>query len=99
MKIIGNVGDFFGKENRGADIELEGETGWGPCYESLGGTIRIKGVAGHELGMYSVSGKLYVDGVMRSRGDYYTPAYRHEIYVNGKFIPKDGYSQDVKKWD
>lgn len=87
VKIKGNVGNFFAFQNKG-NIELNGECGWRPCYEILGGIVTINGTAGHGLADYAHNGKIFVNGNIRSVGDYYTTAFYHEIFLNGVKLPK-----------
>ncbi|MBI2146809.1 hypothetical protein HYU22_05730 [Candidatus Woesearchaeota archaeon] len=89
LVVLGNVGKFFAYQNSGADVQLDGECGWRSCYEVSDGRVTINGTAGHALGEYARGGKIFVNGKIRSIGSYYTEAYGHEIFNNGKLVPKE----------
>ena len=91
MNVIlrGNVGSFFAAENKGADVRLDGECGWRPCYGIISGEVTINGIAGYELAAGARGGKISVNEEIRSVGAYYTSAFDHELYLNGVMLPKE----------
>ena len=93
VTIQGNVGAFFAQENQGAEITLEGECGWRPCYDMKAGSVTINGIAGHDLAAYADgAAKIAVNGTIRSIGGPYTTAFSHEIYNDGILLPKESLS-------
>lgn len=91
LKITGNVGNFFASRSK-SNIQLNGECGWRPCYGLSGGIVKINGIAGHDLASNAYNGKIFVNGDIRSIGNYYSPAYSHEIFINGIMIPKEEFN-------
>ncbi len=89
ISIEGNVGNFFGAQNNGSIIKLNGECGWRSCFGHVKGETTINGEVGHDLCDGANGGKIYINGNIRSIGSYYTTAYGHSIYHNGKLIPKE----------
>lgn len=89
LHLQGNVGGFFAAGNAGAEIILDGECGWRPCDSIQNGMVTINGVAGHELATCAGGGKIFVNGILRSIGELYTTAFNHEIYHQGKLLPKE----------
>lgn len=87
IKVKGNVGNFFAKRSS-CDIELNGECGWRSCYGLSGGVVKINGTTGHDLAEDAKNGTICVEGEIRSIGSYYTAAYKHEIFLNGRKMPK-----------
>jgi hypothetical protein len=89
VNINGNVGNFFGIENRGASLGLFGECGWRAFYGFLGGEANVEGTVGHGTATYARGGTISVNGPIRSIGGPYTTAYHHTIIHNGERLPKE----------
>jgi hypothetical protein len=89
ITLIGNVGNFFAAGNNGADITLNGECSWRPCYKMHDGRVTINGTSGHDLAVYATKGDIFVNGHLRSIGYEYTDAIKHNIYHNGKLMSKE----------
>ncbi len=88
LVVCGNVGRFFAYKNSGADVELNGECGWRPCYNMSDGRVTINGIAGHDIGTYAYGGQIFVNGIIRNIADTYTEVHKYEIFHNRTLVPK-----------
>lgn len=67
LVVEGDVGDYFGILNSGADLTVKGSAGRFPADNMTAGIVRVLGDAGDGVGDYSYGGTAFVQG---SAGDF-----------------------------